>query len=230
MRKKLNDLGHLFKLDPAKEITDTQLSELAGSLTDGFILGGTDNITADNVIDLYLRTSEFDLPIFLEVSTIKAVVPGFDAYFIPIVFNSRDKKWFLDIHHEAIKTFYPYLDIAEMIIEGYCIFNDQSKVYQKTACYLPTKEDARAYAYMAEHFYKLPVLYAEYSGMYGDEAIVQVMKEELNETRLFYGGGIDSYEKAKAMKDLADTIVVGNVIYENFEAALETTKVNESNL
>ncbi len=228
MRKKLNELTHLFKLDPAKEVTDLELSRLAASLTDGFIIGGTDKITADNVIDLYLRTSEFDLPVFLEVSTMQAVVPGFDAYLIPIVFNSQDKKWFLDIHHEAIKTFYPYLDLADMVIEGYCIFNPASKVYQKTACYLPTKEDARAYAYMAEHFYRLPVLYAEYSGMYGDREIIKAMKDELKETRLFYGGGIDSYEKAQAMKEVADTIIVGNVIYDDFKAALETTRVNEA--
>ena len=56
-----------------------------------------------------------------------------------------------------------------------------------------------AYARMAENFFKLPIFYLEYSGMYGDVEIVKEVKEVLIETRLFYGGGIRNAEQAKEM-------------------------------
>ena len=46
---------HAFKLDPAKPVTDDQLELLAESGTDGIIVGGSDGVTLDNVLDLLVR-------------------------------------------------------------------------------------------------------------------------------------------------------------------------------
>jgi putative glycerol-1-phosphate prenyltransferase len=46
----------------------------------------------------------------------------------------------------------------------------------------------------------------------------------LTSARLFYGGGIDGAETARQAKQAAHTIVVGNVIYENLERALDTVR------
>ncbi|MCS0543699.1 geranylgeranylglyceryl/heptaprenylglyceryl phosphate synthase, partial [Aeromonas veronii] len=40
----------------------------------------------------------------------------------------------------------------------------------------------------------------------------------------FYGGGIKTAEQAKEMGQFADTVVVGNIIYEDMNAALKTVQ------
>ena len=228
LNDKINYWQHIFKLDPAKEISDKALVKIGESDTDAIMIGGTDNINAEDVIELMMRTRHFEMPIILEISSMDAIIPGFDEYFIPLVLNSQDKKWMMDIHHEAIKTYKDYLDFTEIFLEGYCIFNEDAKVFKKTNCTLPSEDDAVAYAYMAEKFFKLPSFYVEYSGIYGDIEIVKAVKEQLNETILIYGGGIKTLAQAREMKQYADIIVVGNIIYEDLDAALETTEIKES--
>lgn len=216
---------HVFKLDPAKEITDQQLEELCESGTDAIIVGGTDNITLDNVLDLLYRVRQYALPCVLEISEMDAISPGFDFYFIPMVMNSTEKRWIMDEHHEAIKQYRDLMDWDEIKMEGYCILNPEAKAFEKTNCRLVDKEDVVSYAYMAEYIFKLPIFYVEYSGTYGDPELVEAVSQELDKTTLFYGGGIETLAQAKEMKKHADVIVVGNSIYTNFKEALETVKV-----
>src|SRR5690625_7165988 len=92
---------HMFKLDPAKEISDEHLEQICESNTDAVIVGGTDHITLEGVLDLLSRIRRYMVPCILEVSTIDAITPGFDYYFIPMVLNSTEKKWMMDIHHRS---------------------------------------------------------------------------------------------------------------------------------
>lgn len=220
----INEWKHVFKLDPAKEISDDHLEQLCDSGTDAIIIGGTDNITIDNVLELLYRVRRYAIPCVLEVSELEAITPGFDFYFIPMVLNSTDKKWMMDIHHEAIKQHKELMDWDEVKMEGYCIMNPEAKAYQKTSCTLPTTEDVLAYAFMAEHIFKLPIFYLEYSGTFGDAELVRQVSGELNDTQLFYGGGISNEIEAKEMAEHADVIVVGNSIYTDFSSALQTVK------
>ncbi|WP_308457629.1 geranylgeranylglyceryl/heptaprenylglyceryl phosphate synthase, partial [Lysinibacillus sphaericus] len=84
---------HVFKLDPAKDISDEALEKICESGTDVILVGGTDGVTLDGVLDLLVRVRRFEVPIALEISTIDAVTPGYDYYFIPTVLNSDDPKW-----------------------------------------------------------------------------------------------------------------------------------------
>ena len=93
---------------------------------------------------------------------------------------------------------------------------------------IPDEEDVIAYARMAEHLFKLPVFYLEYSGTLGDPAIVKAASRVLDQTRLFYGGGIRNAQDAKMMAELADTVIVGNIIYEDMKAALSTVEAVKS--
>lgn len=220
----MKEWKHIFKLDPAKEVSDEQLELLCESGTDAIIVGGTDNVTLDSVLDLLSRIRRYTVSCILEISAMEAITPGFDYYFIPMVMNSTEKKWMMDIQHQAIKQYKEMMNWDEIIVEGYCILNEDSKAFVKTNCEMPDEDDVTAYAYMAERIFQLPVFYVEYSGKYGDPELVKKIKNELNHTLLFYGGGIENDLQAKEMKEHADVIVVGNSIYTQFKKALRTVK------
>lgn len=215
---------HVFKLDPNKEISDEDLEHICESGTDAIIVGGTDDVTLDQVLSLLARIRRYSVPCILEVSNLEAITPGYDFYFVPMVFNSSEKRWMMDLQHEAVKQYGEIMDWEEIFVEGYCILNPEAKAYQATNSTMPGDEDVEAYAKMAEHMFHLPIFYMEYSGTYGDPELVEKVSRSLNNTLLFYGGGIKTIEQAKEMKQHADIIVVGNIIYENKKAALKTVK------
>ena len=216
---------HVFKLDPNKEISDEQLEKICESGTDAVIVGGTDGVHFENVLDLMARIRRYTVPCVLEVSSIETVTPGFDLYLIPTVLNSNDIKWVTGLHHQAVKEFGEIMDWDEIIMEGYCILNEECKAAQLTSSQSDlTLEDVKGYAMMAEKMFHLPIFYLEYSGKYGDSETVAEVKKVLTDTTLFYGGGISTAAQAAEMGKHADVIVVGNAIYENFEQAMETVK------
>ncbi|QHE50980.1 heptaprenylglyceryl phosphate synthase [Pontibacillus sp. HMF3514] len=215
---------HVFKLDPNKEISDKDLEEICESGTDAIIVGGTDNVTLDQVLSLLASIRRYTVPVILEVSNLESITPGYDYYFVPTVLNSSEKKWTMDLHHQAVKEYGDIMDWDEIFVEGYCILNPEAKAYQVTNSKMPDQEDTIAYAQMAEKMFRLPIFYMEYSGTYGDPELVKKVKDKLDDTLLFYGGGITSKEQALEMKEHADVIVVGNIIYENKKAALKTVK------
>ncbi|MBM7587580.1 putative glycerol-1-phosphate prenyltransferase [Bacillus pakistanensis] len=219
----IREWRHAFKLDPDKEISDEALEEICESGTDAIIVGGTDGVTLEKVLDLMARVRRYTVPCALEVSNMEAITPGFDFYFIPTVLNSRDPKWITGLHHEAVKEFGEIMNWEEILVEGYCILNEDCKAATLTDANTKlAKDDIVGYAMMAEKMFNLPIFYLEYSGKYGDKDIVKSVKQTLESTTLFYGGGIRSAEQAEEMAFLADVIVVGNVIYEDLKTALKT--------
>ena len=216
---------HVFKLDPDKEISDEQLERICESGTDAVMVGGTDGVTLEKVLDLMARIRRYTVPCVLEVSSIDIVTPGFDLYFIPTILNSNDTKWITGLHHQAVKEFGEIMDWEEIVMEGYCILNEECKAAKLTSAIAEASiEEVKAYAMMAEKMFHLPIFYLEYSGKYGDPQLVSEVKKVLEKTVLFYGGGISSVEQAVEMGKHADVIVVGNAIYDHFEQALATVK------
>jgi len=216
---------HVFKLDPDKHLNDDALEAVCESGTDAIMVGGTQGITYDNTLELMARLRRYAVPAVLEVSNLEAVVPGFDAYFIPLVLNAGDPDWILAPHVAGLRAFGSYIPWEEIYGEGYLILNPDAAAAKLTrARPVPDAEEAKAFARVASRICRLPILYVEYSGVYGDPAMVAACKAGLEEGRLFYGGGIRTPEQAREMAAIADTIVVGNVIYEDLPAALETVQ------
>src|SRR5699024_5249256 len=220
---------HIFKLDPAKSISDNDLDAICMSKTDAIIIGGTDGVTEDNVIQLMSRVRRYPLPLALEISNVESVMPGFDFYFVPTVLNSANVKYHNGILLDALKSFGHMIDIDEVVFKGYVVMNPDSKVAQLTQANTNlTEDDIEAYAQMINAMYKLPVMYLEYSGTYGESEKVKTAASMLTDTQLFYGGGISNQEEAEEMASIADTIIVGDIVYKDIKKALKTVKVKES--
>ncbi|WP_062052312.1 heptaprenylglyceryl phosphate synthase [Bacillus sp. JCM 19034] len=216
---------HVFKLDPNKEITDEALEKVCESGTDGIMIGGSDGVTLDNTLHLLARVRRYPISCALEVSNLEAITPGFDYFFIPSVLNSPHVKWITGYHHKAVKEYGAIMNWDEVVVEGYCVLNKDSKVGQLTEAKAPlATEDVVAYARLAENLYHMPIFYIEYSGVYGDIELVREVARVLNKTKLFYGGGIRSVEQAEEMSSAADVVVIGNLIYDDLNTALKTVK------
>ena len=71
-----------------KKYQMNKLEKICESGTDAVIVGGTDGVTLENVLDLMARIRRYTVPCVLEVSSIETVTPGFDLYFIPTILNS----------------------------------------------------------------------------------------------------------------------------------------------
>lgn len=226
MRPKIDGWKHVFKLDPERELTDEALERICLSGTDAVLVGGSSGVTFDNTVDLLARIRRYEVPCVLELSDREAVVPGFDMSFLPVVLNARDADWIVGQHQKAIKEYGAVLDWDELMTEGYVILNPDSTAARITEA--DTALDAKdlvAYARMADRMFRMPIFYVEYSGTFGDMALVRKARDVLTGSRLFYGGGIDSLDKARQAAEAAHTIVVGNVIYRDLGAALDTVKV-----
>ncbi|UOY91606.1 heptaprenylglyceryl phosphate synthase [Ectobacillus sp. JY-23] len=216
---------HVFKLDPNKELSEEDLEKICESGTDAILVGGSDGVTLDNVLFMLSSIRRYTVPCVLEVSSLEAVTPGFDYYYIPSVLNSRNPQWITGLHYEALKEFGDIMNWDEIFMEGYCVLNPDSKVAALTEanCTL-SHDEVIAYARLADKLLRLPIFYLEYSGTYGDPELVKKVKRELESAHLYYGGGIATKEQAAEMARYADTVVVGNLIYTDVKEALRTVQ------
>jgi putative glycerol-1-phosphate prenyltransferase len=205
---------HMVKMDPDKPADEKLVEEVVKSGTDAVIIGGTQNITREKVSKLCRLLRPYPIPRILEVSSLDSITLGFDGYLIPVVLNAGDVRWIVGAHQRAVRTAGEFIEWDELLPEGYIILNPSCAAAKLTDAVNPlTKQDALAYARCGENLFSLPVIYLEYSGCYGDPELVAFVKEGLKKSRLFYGGGIDDAEKAAEMGSVADTIIVGNMIY-----------------
>ncbi|MDH7510803.1 MAG: phosphoglycerol geranylgeranyltransferase [Methanolinea sp.] len=214
---------HVTKLDPDRQLTPEQIQGVVTSGTDALMLSGTLNVTRKNMQELLRQVAAYGLPLVVEPAGPEAVISeGTDLLFVPSVLNTKNVEWIVGKHTQWVLQ--QEIEWDRVVPEAYIVLNPNSSVGKVTAanCALSPKE-AAAFATVADRYFHFPIVYIEYSGMYGDPAVVRAVCEALDSAVLYYGGGIDSPEKAAEMAQYADTIVVGNAVYEKGIDALRAT-------
>ncbi|MCQ1537898.1 phosphoglycerol geranylgeranyltransferase [Methanocalculus taiwanensis] len=214
---------HITKLDPDRQLDRDAIETVATSGTDALMLSGTLDVTPEKLAVLYDCVRDYNLPIVVEPAEPGgARFDGMDLVFVPSVLNASHPRWIVGQHQRWIRD-YP-IDWSRVVPEAYIVLNPASSVARVTGsdCTLQPA-DVAAYASVAERYFRFPVVYIEYSGTYGDPAVVQAVSEVVSDARLFYGGGINSAERAAEMSGYADTIIVGNAVYEAGIEALTAT-------
>lgn len=215
----------MFKLDPERTISDEHLERVCMSGTDAILVGGSTGVTFENTVDLLSRVRQYEVPCILELTSVEAAVPGFDYYLIPMVLNTNNADWIIGQQQRAIREFGSLLPWDQVLAEGYIVLNQAATVARVTESITDlAAADVIAYAQLADRLMHLPIVYIEYSGMFGDMELVRRVRQQLGQAQLFYGGGIRTVEQANQAAVVADTIIVGNVIYDDIEQALQTVQ------
>jgi len=217
---------HITKLDPARKISDENLKIVATSGTDALLIGGTLDVTQEKVVDLLKRLRPYDIVKVQEPSDAANVVfEDVDYLFVPSIINSVDPRWMIGLHAEWIRGLmskYGSLPWNKIHGEAYIVLNPNSSVGITTKAKTNLSiDEAVAYAVCADRYMHFPIVYLEYSGTYGNPKLVEAVRRNLSEAHLFYGGGIDSKEKAREMAKCA-TIIVGNIVYSDIKKYNQT--------
>jgi phosphoglycerol geranylgeranyltransferase len=213
------------KLDPDKQLKPGDIDVIAASGTDALMLSGTLNVTKENLTVLLKQVKSYNLPLVMEPATPEAILmQGIDYVFVPSVVNSTDTQWIIGKHRLWVQAQKGKIPWDFIVPEAYIVLNPDSSVGKitKAICNLKPEEVA-AYTALADHFFRFPVVYIEYSGTYGDPNVVKAASDVIDKSILYYGGGINSAEKAAQMSKYADTIVVGNAVYDQGAAVLKAT-------
>ncbi|MCX6686307.1 MAG: phosphoglycerol geranylgeranyltransferase [Methanoregula sp.] len=222
---KWKDWVHVTKLDPDKQLRPGDIDAIAASGTDALLLSGTLNVTKENLAALEKQVKAYNLPLVLEPASPDAVLmQGIDFVFVPSVLNSAEVQWVVGKHRLWVQQQKQRVPWDRVVPEAYIVLNPDSSVAKvtKSSCSL-TAEEVAAYTVVADHYFHFPIVYIEYSGTYGDPGVVKAASDAIDKSVLYYGGGINSAEKAAQMAKYADTIVVGNAVYEQGPSVLKAT-------
>jgi len=222
---KWKDWVHVTKLDPDKQLKPGDIEAIAASGTDALMLSGTLNVTKENLAALQKQLKTYDLPLVMEPAGPEAVLmQGIDYVFVPSVLNSMDVQWIIGKHRLWVQQQKKKIPWECLVPEAYIVLNPNSSVGKVTKAICDLKADeVAAYAAVADHYFHFPIVYIEYSGTFGDPNVVKAASDALDNSILYYGGGINSAEKAAQMSKYADTIVVGNAVYDQGAAVLKAT-------
>ena len=246
-----SDITHVTKVDPAEDLpTNLDILDHTDLVIVGGSDGVTEANSLDAIERI--RRALPDLPVFQEPYSSGHVssetIDAVDYLSIPAVYNGdRDNfvakhvEFFTEIAAKPQETLGAGLPVVGEVIaskgrdavaqlsekilpEGYIVQNLDSKAATESGVDEAYTTDQVAGAALAtESFYDFPIFYAEYSGTYGGPEDVEAAANYLDDTVLFYGGGIETHEQTEEILDAgADAVVVGDCFHDDPEQFLET--------
>jgi phosphoglycerol geranylgeranyltransferase len=219
------DWDHIVKVDPDKSLSEGDtFADVCRTGTDALEIGGTMGMTQEKMERVVEACREYDVPLYQEPNNPAVVVEddALEGYLIPVVMNAGDVFWITGAHKEWVRI--DDVDWSRTHTEAYVVLNPEAGVAELTEaeCDL-SPDDVAAYASVAERLLGQEIVYVEYSGTFGDPALVEAAANALDDATLLYGGGIHDYETAHEMGEYADTVVVGDLLHdEGVEAVQET--------
>jgi phosphoglycerol geranylgeranyltransferase len=219
---------HVLKVDPDKDLADDEtFADVCQTGTDAIEIGGTLDITTEKMQRVVDACSKYDVPLYQEPSNPGVVIESedLDGYLIPTVFNAKESFWVTGAHKEWVRIDGP-LDWERTTTEAYIVLNPEASVAELTdADTDQAADDVASFAAVAEKMFGQEIIYVEYSGTFGDTEKVAAAQDALDDSTLFYGGGIHDYDSAYEMGKHADTIVVGDLLHdEGVDAVRETVE------
>lgn len=218
---------HVTKLDPERPLSPGLLDRVYTSGTDAIMVGGSSGMTGDAVSGLLDALRGAPVPVALEVSSLESAIPGPALFLIPLVLNTADAGWLVGNQARALTDilprYGPIIPWSLILPEAYLVLNPASTVARVTGA--DTGLDAAtaaAYAALAGRVLRLPVIYVEYSGTFGDMGLLEAVKANAGDAHVVYGGGISTAAQAAQAGAVADTVVVGNLVYSDPDRLTET--------
>ena len=221
------DWDHILKIDPDKDLVAGETFEdVVETGTDAIMIGGTTGITPEKMERVVSACADSDVPLYLEPSAPDVVIDDdhLSGYFIPTVFNTEEPFFLVGAHKEWARTQEEPIPWDQVHPEAYIVLNPDSAVASYTDAITDIDPDeVRAYATVAEQLFGQDIIYIEYSGTLGNPDHVGAAAAALQDATLFYGGGIHDYDSARQMADLADVIIVGDLVHDvGVDAVAET--------
>jgi phosphoglycerol geranylgeranyltransferase len=223
-----DEWDHIVKIDPDKELVGEETYEdVLETGTDAIEIGGTLDVTADKTQQVIDACKKYDVPLFQEPNDPTVVVDDndLDGYFVPTVFNAGDLFWTIGAHKEWVRLD-DDIPWDKTTLEAYIVMNPDASAAKLTQADCDQNaDDVAAYARVAERMFGQEIVYVEYSGTFGDPVIVEAAAGALEQSTLFYGGGIHDYDSANTMAEHADVVVVGDLVHdEGVDAVRETVE------
>lgn len=209
---------HVTKLDPDRPNSASLLDAVYVSGTDAIIVGGSTGMTQRAVMTMLDLLRDAPIPVALEVSSLESAMPGASLFMIPLVLNTPDSSWLVGSQARALTTilpkYGPLIPWHLLLPEAYLILNPAATAAKLTQAQTGIDAaTAAAYAAFAGQVLRLPLIYVEYSGAFGDMELLRAVKANAGPAHVIYGGGIATGEQAAQAGSIADTIVVGNLVY-----------------
>lgn len=155
------------------------------------------------------------------IGTLGAGIDSLRSSVVPRLLDRKLPIWLrrrLDPQLSALLT---SILLNKALFEAYIIQNPDSTAAQEadvTGADVLTPDAARRHAIGADIHLQSEVVYVEYSGTYGGQeatAVISAISEDLEWSKLWYGGGIESRDQVREVTEAgADTVVIGNLFHE----------------